>query len=152
VLNKPAPSLSCAALQCCAEGVLSAASFSGRCREAGGEKGEALLEGVVSRPWPLGADPTGECSLGGMVQVAQLSHLAFQVCCLRSGNAASHLAGGHLLEVLFDVHLAGRARRCRGGSHRRFGRDKGVWPHCSPLADPVLRPPLLPREKHCPSR
>jgi hypothetical protein len=49
VLNKPAPSLSCAALQCCAEGVMPAASFSGRCREAGGEKGEALLEDVVSR-------------------------------------------------------------------------------------------------------
>ena len=78
------------------------------------------------------------------MQCTQLIELPFQVCYLRSGNATSHLAGGYHLKVLLHVHLAGRARRCR---HRRFGRDKGVRPCYSPLADPVLCPPFTTRGK-----
>jgi hypothetical protein len=120
--NIPPPDRPCVELWCegagLGAGVVSAASFSGRCREAGGEKGGRVV-GRRRIPRPLVADG-GERSPGLLVKISKFFYLRLEVLDRSRIPRPLHTLAECQGSVLLDVHCAGAASgggvdRGRGG-------------------------------------
>ena len=152
--NFPPPDRSCAELWWdgagLGAGVVSAASFSGRCREAGGEKGEALLEDVASR---------------GRFAPTPLANVASAVAC-SSRSSLSCRSRSEILAAATPRPICPAVTICRffftctlqvahaGAAVEAIAGSGGTRASARITAlsqTPFFAPPL-PREKICPSR